>query len=71
MPALERALNCGAAHAAFAEDLEPARRQNVQASPTLIFNEGRQRLSGNVGYRLIEANIRELVEEAPGQQSWC
>jgi hypothetical protein len=37
----------------------------------LLFNEGRQRLTGNVGYRIIEANIRELLEGAPGQLSWC
>ncbi len=71
LAAIEQALDNGAAHAGFAEDLDLARGQNIQASPTLVFNEGRQRLSGNVGYRIIEANIRELVEEAPGQQSWC
>lgn len=36
-------------------------------SPTLIFNEGRQRLNGNVGYRVIEANIRELRHNPPGE----
>ena len=64
-------LDAGAAHAALAEDLELARQQMIQASPTLVFNEGRQRLTGNVGYRIIEANIRELLEGVPGQQSWC
>jgi hypothetical protein len=61
----------GAVHAALAEDLEPARTQSVAASPTLLFNEGRQRLTSNVGYRIIEANILELLEGAPGQLSWC
>ena len=65
------AINTGAAHAALAEDLELARSQSIAASPTLLFNEGRQRLTGNVGYRIIEANIRELLEGAPGQLSWC
>ena len=54
-----------------AEDLDLARAQAIQASPTLLFNEGRQRLTGNVGYRIIEANIRELLERAPDQLSWC
>jgi len=61
----------GSAHAALCEDLELAKAQGIQASPTLVFNEGRQRLSGNVGYRIMEANIRELLEAAPGQLSWC
>lgn len=61
----------GAAHAALAEDLELARTQSIAASPTLLFNEERQRLTGNVGYRTIEANIRELLESTPGQLSWC
>jgi len=68
---IEKMLATGAAHAALAEDLELARQHNIQASPTLLFNEGRQRLTGNVGYRIMEANIRELLESAPGQSSWC
>ncbi len=68
---IEHTLQSGAAHAALAEDLELARTQGMQASPTLLFNEGRQRLTGNVGYRIMEANIRELLESAPGQLSWC
>jgi predicted DsbA family dithiol-disulfide isomerase len=68
---VERMLRSGAAHAALAEDLDLARQQMIQASPTLVFNEGRQRLTGNVGYRIIEANVRELLESVPGQLSWC
>ena len=68
---IEDVIATGAAHAALAEDLELARAQSIAASPTLLFNEGRQRLTGNVGYRIIEANIRELLEAAPGQLSWC
>jgi predicted DsbA family dithiol-disulfide isomerase len=68
---IEHTLASGAAHAALAEDLDLARQQTIQASPTLLFNEGRQRLTGNVGYRIIEANIRELLESPPGQLSWC
>lgn len=68
---IEKAIGTGTAHAALASDLELARAQSISASPTLLFNEGRQRLTGNVGYRIIEANIRELLERAPGQLSWC
>jgi predicted DsbA family dithiol-disulfide isomerase len=71
MSEVERVLGDGSAHAALAEDLDLVRQHSIQASPTLLFNEGRQRLTGNVGYRIIEANIRELLEGAPGQLSWC
>jgi predicted DsbA family dithiol-disulfide isomerase len=70
-PEVEQILGSGAAHAALCEDLDLARQHGIQASPTLLFNEGRQRLTGNVGYRIIEANVRELLEGAPGQLSWC
>lgn len=68
---IEANLASGAAHAALCEDLDLARTHTVEASPSLLFNEGRQRLAGNVGYRIIEANIRELLESTPGQLSWC
>jgi hypothetical protein len=35
-------------------------------------NEGRQRLFGDVGYRLIEANVEELLRgRTPDEASWC
>ncbi|HEY5657280.1 MAG TPA: DsbA family protein [Myxococcota bacterium] len=68
---IEGLLDSGAAGAALCEDLELAREQEIRASPTLVFNEGRQRLTGNVGYRIIEANVRELLERPAGQRSWC
>jgi predicted DsbA family dithiol-disulfide isomerase len=69
--ALERLIDTGAAHAALSGDLELARDQGIRSSPTLLFNEGRQQLTGNVGYRIIEANVRELLESPASQQSWC
>ena len=71
LAAVEASLDSGAAHAALAGDLELAREHDVRASPTMLFNEGRQRLTGNVGYRIIEANVRELLERPAGQHSWC
>jgi predicted DsbA family dithiol-disulfide isomerase len=63
-------LESGAAHARLAEEIVMARDHSVRASPTLQFNEGRQVLTGNVGYRVIEANVRELLR-TPGGSSWC
>jgi predicted DsbA family dithiol-disulfide isomerase len=61
----------GTAHAALAADLAEVGNRTVRASPTLTLNEDRQRLTGNVGYRVIEANVRELLERPSGQSSWC
>lgn len=69
--AIDRCLASGEAHAQLALDLELVREHDVRASPTMIFNEGRQRLTGNVGYRIIEANVRELLERPAGGLSWC
>jgi hypothetical protein len=44
---------------------------SVRASPTMTFNDDRQILSGNVGYRVLEANVRELSRSPNNQQSWC
>jgi predicted DsbA family dithiol-disulfide isomerase len=68
---LERLLDSGQAHAALSSDLELAREHFVRASPTMVLNEGRQQLTGNVGYRVIEANVRELLERPKGGHSWC
>jgi predicted DsbA family dithiol-disulfide isomerase len=68
---IEEILDTGAAHALLSEDIAMARDQSVRASPTLLFNEGRQVLTGNVGYRVIEANVRELLRTPVDQSSWC
>ena len=64
-------IDSGEAYAQLAKDAELVKEHNVTVSPTLIFNEGRQRLNGNVGYRVIEANIRELLHNPAGEQTWC
>lgn len=68
---IESILDSGAAHALLSEDITLARDQSVRASPTMLFNEGRQVLTGNVGYRVIEANVRELLRAPADQSSWC
>ncbi len=62
----------GAAFGALMSDYQDAEAMKVSGSPTFLLNEGRQKLYGNVGYRIIEANIQELLREpASGQASWC
>jgi predicted DsbA family dithiol-disulfide isomerase len=69
---VQEMIDSGLAHA----DLEADRRDQqilmVQGSPTFILNEGRQKLYGNVGYGVIEANIKELLRSPmAGAASWC
>lgn len=69
---IQTILESGGAHALLSEDIAAARDRSVRASPTLLFNEGRQVLTGNVGYRVIEANVRELLRgPSDHQSSWC
>ena len=69
-PLLKR-LHDGSAMAALCADLRLRDELKVEGSPTYIINEGRQKLYGNVGYKILEANIRELLERPEGLASWC
>jgi predicted DsbA family dithiol-disulfide isomerase len=69
--AIEANLASGRAHAALSADGRLAREQMVKMSPTFVFNDGRQRLAGNVGYRVVEANVRELLANPADEASWC
>jgi predicted DsbA family dithiol-disulfide isomerase len=65
-------LGRGEAHAALMADYQEAQSLGVKGSPSLVLNEGRQTLYGNVGFRVIEANIAELLREPQaGAASWC
>jgi predicted DsbA family dithiol-disulfide isomerase len=66
-------IESGAAAAALHRDAELVRNYGVRGSPTYVFNDGRQMLYGNVGYRIIESNIRELLSRpgVEGEPSWC
>jgi len=58
--------------AALAADMNQAQAQGITGSPTFVMNGGRQRLFGNVGYRLLEANVQEFLRSDPGgEASWC
>jgi len=68
---LEASINDGSAMAALAADMELKEDYRLEGSPSFILNEGRQKLFGNVGYRIIEANVAELLENEGNQASWC
>ncbi len=68
---IRRQIDSGAAHAALCADFDAKDRQLVEGSPTFVLSEGRQKLYGNVGYRIIEANINELLADSGDRASWC
>lgn len=69
---VKEAMDSGVAHADLEADHRDQQALMVQGSPTFILNDGRQKLYGNVGYGIIEANLRELLRSpAAGAASWC
>jgi len=56
---------------ALMSDYEDAKELGLKGSPSLVMNNGRQVLYGNVGYRILNANIRELLERPVSEASWC
>jgi predicted DsbA family dithiol-disulfide isomerase len=72
LAAIHDVIDCGKAHAELYLDDEAKQRYNIPGSPTMVLNEGRQLLYGNVGYRIIDANVRELLNnQHHGEASWC
>lgn len=61
----------GQAFAALASDYQLAEKQRLQGSPTWLLNDGRQTLFGNVGYRVLSANVEQLLKHPAGEASWC
>ena len=70
--AVNEKIQSSEAVAQLAADYDMSQRHGVEGSPTFIMNDGRQKLFGNVGYRLLEANIQELLSGASETEaSWC
>ncbi len=71
VPAIEAKLESGEAMAEMCRDIELRDEHKIEGSPTYYLNQGRQKLYGNVGYRVVSANLRELLEQPRNQASWC
>lgn len=71
MPGLKSVMENGLAIAALTTDYRQAASQGIKGSPSLVFNQGRQTLYGNVGYRILQANIEELLKSPATEASWC
>ncbi|NND66244.1 MAG: thioredoxin domain-containing protein [Halioglobus sp.] len=69
--AVTAAIEDGSALAALMQDYQRARELGLKGSPSFMMNEGRQVLYGNVGYRVLSANIAELLTNHEQGASWC
>jgi predicted DsbA family dithiol-disulfide isomerase len=69
--ALRSCLMDGRAMAGLSNDQQSARELGIKGSPTWVLNEGRQILYGNVGFRILNANIEELLRYPGNEASWC
>jgi predicted DsbA family dithiol-disulfide isomerase len=69
---VEEKLRSSEAVAQLVIDYQISQKHHVVGSPTFIMNEGRQKLFGNVGYRLIQANVQEVLHHTSEDiASWC
>ena len=69
--ALQSTIMDGNAMANLSADQQNARELGIKGSPTWVLNEGRQMLYGNIGYRILNANIEELLKRPQSEASWC
>lgn len=70
--AIEKTIHDGTTFARLATDYQDADKMRIEGSPSFVLNDGRQKLYGDVGFRIIEANIQELLRVPAGDQaSWC
>lgn len=68
---IHREIASGRAMAELCRDNELSEEYRIEGSPTLVLNEGRQKLYGNIGYRIIEANVKEVLKNPNPQVTWC
>lgn len=68
---IQKVLEDGSALSELFRDVELKDEFGIEGSPTYILNEGRQKLYGNVGYRIIEANLQEILKQPNIEASWC
>ena len=69
--AIRDSIRDGSAIAALATDYQRAQNQGIAGSPSWVMDGGRQKLYGNVGYRVLHANIEGLLANRSEDASWC
>lgn len=68
---IQEIMDSGQALARHSLQNEERYTKKLEGSPTFVMDQGRQKLYGNVGYRVIEANILELLNRNELSMSWC
>jgi len=68
---VNESINDGTAIAALMADYQRAKLQGIKGSPSYVIDNGRQTLYGNIGYRVLYANINELLRHPADEASWC
>lgn len=69
--ALKALFDNGRALACACRDAELRTERQIEGSPTYVLNHGRQKLYGNLGYKVIEANIEEVLRRPTASSTWC
>ncbi|WP_169303123.1 DsbA family oxidoreductase [Thalassotalea mangrovi] len=64
-------IESGDALAHLMSDRKKSDNLKIKGSPSMVMNDGRQILLGNVGYGIIRANIEELLQDKSAHASWC
>lgn len=68
---ISEAVADGRAAARLMNDYQGAASANIAGSPSWVLNEGRQKLYGNVGYHVLNANVEGLFAGHSTDASWC
>ncbi|GAA6135659.1 hypothetical protein NBRC116188_24490 [Oceaniserpentilla sp. 4NH20-0058] len=61
----------GLAMASLMSNYQMAGQKGIKGSPSYVIDGGRQTLYGNVGYRVLNANIEEMLKQPQFEASWC
>jgi len=68
---VNKAIVDGSAIAGLMNNYQQAKALGLKGSPSYIIDNGRQTLYGNVGYRVLLANIEEQLNKPVSEASWC
>ena len=69
--AIDTSIRDGSAMASLMGDYQKSKQQNINGSPSFVLDGGRQILYGDVGFRVILANVEELLKHPTDEASWC
>jgi predicted DsbA family dithiol-disulfide isomerase len=68
---INKCIQDGTAMAALMHDYQKSKQLGIKGSPSYVIDNGRQTLYGNVGYRVLQANVEELLKRPTDEASWC